>query len=141
MNDVIDGNNEKFLRELTAYVSYLVRRSDFINQIKNAIRSKVRYARVPSGFNTCAFCMMLASRGFVYHSKESAGGDGFDYHPHCHCSVICSMDGDLDIEGFAKNQELYKDLYSEARENAEALNDTSVENILKIMRLLGKERG
>lgn len=53
----------------------------------NAIRNGLRYARVPSG-KACAFCLMLASRGFVYHSKTSAGEDKGHYHNHCHCAVV-----------------------------------------------------
>lgn len=52
---------------------------------------QVRYARVPTGAETCRFCIMLASRGFVYWSEESAGA--FDhYHPHCDCMVVPSFD-------------------------------------------------
>lgn len=36
-------------------------------------RVKVGYARIPKA-GCCAFCAMLASRGAVYHSQESAGG-------------------------------------------------------------------
>lgn len=46
----------------------------------------LRYARVPWG-DTCAFCLMLASRGDVYHTRESAGGDGNRFHPVCDCSI------------------------------------------------------
>lgn len=53
----------------------------------NAIRNGLRYARVPSG-KACAFCLMLASRGFVYLSKISAGKDKGHYHNHCHCAVV-----------------------------------------------------
>lgn len=41
------------------------------------------YARVPRGA-TCAFCLMLASRGPVYGSKRSAGA-GNKYHSDCDC--------------------------------------------------------
>lgn len=53
----------------------------------NAIRNGLRYARVPRG-GSCAFCLMLASRGFVYHSKTSAGEDKGHYHNNCHCAVV-----------------------------------------------------
>ena len=53
----------------------------------NAIRNGLRYARVPGG-KSCAFCLMLASRGFVYHSTTSAGEDEGHYHNHCHCAVV-----------------------------------------------------
>ncbi|AYF29301.1 hypothetical protein CSH63_17885 [Micromonospora tulbaghiae] len=44
-----------------------------------------RWARVPSGAKTCAFCRLLASRGAVYHSEESAGGLARSYHGLCDC--------------------------------------------------------
>ena len=58
----------------------------------------VRFARVPSGFETCPFCIMLASRGFVYRNKTSAGADGH-YHPHCDCRIVPSFSQD-EIEGY-----------------------------------------
>lgn len=44
-----------------------------------------RWARVPSGATTCAFCRLLASRGAVYHSEETAGGLANSYHSKCDC--------------------------------------------------------
>lgn len=44
-----------------------------------------RWARVPSGRTTCAFCRLLASRGAVYHSEETAGGMANGYHGACDC--------------------------------------------------------
>ena len=46
---------------------------------------KPRWARVPRGAKTCAFCMMLASRGFEYVSRSSAG---MRFHAHCDCVVV-----------------------------------------------------
>ena len=40
-------------------------------------RDRIRYAHVPQG-KTCAFCMMLASRGAVYWSDQQP-----QYHDHC----------------------------------------------------------
>jgi hypothetical protein len=42
------------------------------------------WQRVTSG-NPCAFCAMLASRGPVYKSRESAG---FEAHNHCMCVAM-----------------------------------------------------
>jgi hypothetical protein len=44
-----------------------------------------RWARVPSGATTCAFCRLLASRGAAYHSEEDAGGLANSYHSKCDC--------------------------------------------------------
>lgn len=52
-------------------------------------RDGARYAHVPRG-KTCAFCLMLASRGAVYHSEQP------HYHDHCDCvSVPVFSDDDL----------------------------------------------
>jgi hypothetical protein len=61
--------------------------------VSNTVRdpAKPGWARVPKGAQTCAFCAMLASRGFVYGSKQSAEfrqSDGDKYHDHCNCEAI-----------------------------------------------------
>ena len=48
--------------------------------------ARASYARVPRG-DTCAFCLMLASRGPVYGSKRSAG-EGNKYHSDCDCVAV-----------------------------------------------------
>lgn len=54
------------------------------------------YARVAVG-ETCAFCIMLTSRGPVYKSASSAllrdGGDE-PYHDNCNCAVVPVFDRD-----------------------------------------------
>jgi len=59
----------------------------------------VAWARVPRGEKTCAFCLAMASRGFVYHSEASAGGDGEGYHGDCHCVPTPEFDRH-GIEGY-----------------------------------------
>ncbi len=54
---------------------------------RNVKRDGVRYARVPMGGETCTFCLMLASRGFVYKSAKTAG-EGRHYHDNCRCKVV-----------------------------------------------------
>ena len=58
----------------------------------NAKREGVRFARVPTGAKTCAWCLMLASRDAVYASRESAGdighGTGDGFHGDCDCAVV-----------------------------------------------------
>lgn len=51
---------------------------------ESAWASGAAWARVPSGAQPCAFCLMLASRGAVYRSAETAG-DGSEYHGDCRC--------------------------------------------------------
>lgn len=60
-------------------------------------RKKLRYARVPSG-PSCGFCIMLASRDFVYATPESAG-EFSQWHSYCDCRVIAGYKG-LSVEGY-----------------------------------------
>ena len=52
-----------------------------------------RFARVPTGFETCTFCLMLASRGAVYHTRKSAG-EWKHFHRGCDCKVVPSFERD-----------------------------------------------
>src|SRR5699024_3331789 len=49
--------------------------------------SDLAYARVPTGSDTCAFCIMLASRGFVYSSSKAAG-ELSKFHGDCDCAIV-----------------------------------------------------
>lgn len=72
---------------------------------------QIRYARIPQGAETCDFCLMLASRGFVYLSEASA--EGWNHvHRNCDCIVIAGVvhkDGsewvqDTQVEGYDHKQ-------------------------------------
>lgn len=56
-----------------------------------------RFARVPTGLETCTFCLMLASRGAVYHTRKSAG-EWKHFHRGCDCKVVPSFEDDPDAE-------------------------------------------
>lgn len=73
------------------------------------------WARVPSGAEPCAFCLMLASRGGVYRSEGTAGGDK-DYHGYCRC-VPELVDGPETYPDGYDPDALY-DAYSNARQQA-----------------------
>jgi hypothetical protein len=51
-----------------------------------ADKSALGFARVASG-SACAFCAMVASRGPVYKSQETAKGGDRGYHDHCNCGI------------------------------------------------------
>ena len=80
--------------------------------IQNAGRDKkkgVHFARVPTGAETCTFCLMLASRGAVYHTRKTAG-EFRHLHRRCDCKVVPGFDPDPDaelVEG-VKPKELYE---------------------------------
>ena len=91
-----DADPMQMLRFLNGVVDKGVKQGgrDAIRYNARRDPKKPRYARVPSGAKTCAFCMMLASRGFVYASKEKAGGDGNRFHGDCDCQIVPSWDSD-----------------------------------------------
>ena len=103
-------------------------------QTQRSIRrdpTKPRWARVPQG-KTCAFCTMLASRGFAYTSEEAAGGEGNKYHNDCNCRVVPSW-GKQTLAGYDPDK--YKELYESAkRMAADAGESTSSRNVLTWMR-------
>lgn len=98
---VVDGKSiEVFNNLVLQRVDYELRRAANYCVTANGARDplKPRYARVPTGAETCDFCLMLASRGFVYHSEKSAGGLTH-WHSHCDCRVVAGWDG-MAVEGY-----------------------------------------
>ena len=87
--------------------------------IANVGRDKdkgVRFARVPTGFETCTFCLMLASRGAVYHTRKTAG-EFKHFHRRCDCKIVPGFGDDPDaelVEG-VRPEELYE-LYKQFKE-------------------------
>lgn len=80
--------------------------------------ARTLYARVPIG-DTCSWCLMLASRGFVYASEESAGGQGNRYHHDCNCVPTPEWSTSPSLDGYDPDA-LYQDYLkadSAAREN------------------------
>ena len=76
-----------------------------------------RWCRVPVG-ETCAWCLMLASQGAWYVSRESALGETADhYHRDCNCIAVYHADAES-IKGY-KELERYKNIYYDA----ENMND------------------
>jgi len=105
------------------HISYSSRETVARNAFVDPARP--RAARVPSGTVTCAWCLMLASRGFVYHTKQMAGAGGNDYHDDCDCAVIMSFDRDrAHIEGYDPDR-LY-DMYQAARRTSGSESPKSI---------------
>lgn len=82
--DLVDGKPvEQFVGKCADRIDYETRRAANECIAYNAKNDpkKPRWARIPTGAETCQFCIMLASRGFVYHSEETAS------HAHANCVV------------------------------------------------------
>ncbi|MDR2256985.1 MAG: hypothetical protein LBE25_13475 [Arthrobacter sp.] len=105
--------------------------------IASAEHNGLRWVRVPQGEKTCAFCLMLASRGaqiitspgdWTYKSKGSGGwlsksdrGDRF--HGDCDCKVMPIRDNESMPRGYDPDR-LYS-MYSGAASAAGSRTDTA----------------
>lgn len=104
VEDLKEGKRDAFNNQVKAATEFYVKREAFENIEHNCGKNGLRYARVPSGVETCAFCFMLSSRGFVYSSEAKAGGAG-QYHPNCDCVIVpgfkeVAYNSSIQIEGY-----------------------------------------
>ena len=119
LQDVATGGSvSAFFDKVQNRLDYNIRKASNESVLENVKdRSKhLKFARVPTGRETCAFCFMLASRGFVYWSKATAGL--YDhYHSNCDCRIVPGYDDmnpDDQIEGYepTKLARQYEDCYN-----------------------------
>lgn len=137
LKDGTEEGLERFVKSCTARTRLLTRRcsneaviESCAASAKSAKRRKasakgghkgVRFARVPHGGDTCTFCAMLASRGFVYWSRKTAG-EFNHYHLHCRCTIVPD-DGSGEVEGYDPTEwyarwKAYEEIDSSERLNA-----------------------
>lgn len=86
---LIEGDEDAFDDLLLERLELEMKKAAAYNTIDNVRNDPLspRFARVPTGEKTCDFCIMLASRGPVYLSEESAGAFT-QFHAHCDCKVV-----------------------------------------------------
>lgn len=92
--------SEKLGKNIDASVMHAYSGTHYQNAQRDPL--KPRYARIPTSPTPCKFCLMLASRGFVYISKETAG-DRNKYHPFCRCQAVPQFDKtgkSINVEGY-----------------------------------------
>lgn len=108
---------------------------------------KPRYALVPQG-KTCAFCTMLAGRGFVYKSEKTA----HKMHNHCDCvacpewnanpNKIRGYDPDALSDEWDKAKEIvWEKNKAEARKRGEDANEVFEPSMKEILAQLRKTPG
>ena len=139
---IVDGKSIQVFNDYVLQrVDYELKRTSGYTMVQNAALDPLRprYARVPTGAETCDFCLMLASRGFVYNSKANAGAVDH-YHSSCDCRVVCGWQG-TEVEGY-DTQELYDRWRSaidlKASERAERKGTSESEERAAIMRAYGQ---
>lgn len=86
---LFDEDAPLFTSQILGSTQRLVAQRGRDTMVSNSARDSVRtaFARIPSGSDTCTFCLMTASRGAVYESEVTAGVMN-DYHDNCDCAVI-----------------------------------------------------
>ncbi len=94
-----DGDVRKFKKDVSEITKFYVKRAAQESMMLNCNKAKVRFARVPTGFETCSFCFMLSSRGFVYSTEEVAGSL-HKFHVNCDCIVVPGAKGRTKIDGY-----------------------------------------
>ena len=85
---VLWGEPEQMARFLMNATDRWVKYSGRATIMQNVSRDHARYAIVPQG-KTCAWCTMLASRGFDYRSMDAARAS---MHEHCDCQPCPQWD-------------------------------------------------
>ena len=71
---------------------------------------KPKWARIPQGVETCAYCLILASFGFTYNTSEVASHS----HDDCDCKIVPGWDGAPKVGDYEGELEKYKTLYDDA---------------------------
>lgn len=93
---LMDGDIEGFARACGEYAANDAKRSLNRTIMGNVARDRkrgVRFARILTGRENCPFCIMLASRGAVYHTRQSAG-EFAHFHRNCDCKVVAGLADD-----------------------------------------------
>ncbi|WP_093959279.1 VG15 protein [Bifidobacterium vansinderenii] len=100
--------------------------------------TKPRWARVCGGVKPCAFCVMLASRGFAYSSEDTASLGGSFHDGHCHCTVVPSWGASTQL---LEKQSEWKSMYSQAMQSAKDSGDgTGLKVITSWLRYLNPDK-
>ena len=113
------------------YASEIVRVAARLTTQRTALTdpTQPKYARVPTGPYTCAFCVMCASRGFAYWNEDTAGKFK-PFHKNDDCRIIPSW-GAAKLKHY--DQRYYMSMYEAAKNKA---SGTSANEICAEMRRL-----
>ena len=107
------------VKEMTGAVTRLAKKASCDTMLQNAYRDRAQFAWVPSG-DTCAFCLALASNGWVNVSARRIK-QGYPHaehiHSNCDCTYAIRFSRDTTIEGY--DPEKYQAVFDAAEERAE----------------------
>lgn len=82
-------------------VSRLVKQVASDTMLQNAERDGARFAWIPHGGETCAYCLMLAGTGWHEAGKNTLNGKYSGHvHSHCRCEYCIDFKGDMVVGGY-----------------------------------------
>lgn len=93
---LVERDTAGYALDCGTLADFYVKRSAYENTLRNCYGYHVRYARIPTGPSTCNWCTMLASRGFVYYTRDTAYEGS---HVRCDCIVVAGGP-DTTVEGY-----------------------------------------
>ena len=107
---------------LQSAVSRLVKQAGADTTLQNAIRDGAEFAWIPHG-DTCAFCLMLASRGWQKAGKRTLkNGHAEHIHANCDCEYAVRFSTSTTVAGYDPEQYLAAYESAEGRTYQEKLN-------------------
>lgn len=117
--------DEDAIPDVMSRLSGAVQRAVF-DAGRDTVRANTRRDPVRVGWQrmarpgSCAFCGLLASRGAVYESQQSASSSssGHRYHDRCHCVATPIFEGTEMAELAAADQAQFQAMYEQARREA-----------------------
>ena len=77
---LVEGDRSGYVQRVGVLADFYTKRCNYVAQMRNCHGANMRYARIPTGPDTCDWCLMLASRGFVYYTEADARAGN---HQHC----------------------------------------------------------
>lgn len=96
-------------------IGRLVKMAGVDTTMQNALRDGAEWAWIPSG-DTCAFCLVLASRGWQKASKKAIkGGHAEHIHANCDCTYAVRFNRETNVEGY--DSTLFLNIYENAEGN------------------------
>lgn len=108
----VNGTLKQSPEIVPSAVSRLVKMAGVDTTMQNALRDGAYWAWIPRG-DTCAFCIMLASRGWQKASKKAIKeGHAEHIHANCDCTYAIRFGNDLDVAGYDPDE--YRDMYDDA---------------------------
>lgn len=93
-------------------VGKMVKQAGADTMLQNAARDNAEWAWIPHGGETCAWCIVLASKGWQKADKSMINNHAEHIHANCKCEFAVRFDGRSGVSGYHPRN--YEDIYRAA---------------------------